>query len=255
MKTLAFALTLAVASPVAAQTGAVALLIIDDATDQPIGDAKISAALAGQTADGITDAHGRYLYRAPQPGKVVFLIRRLGYNVGALTVEVVNGDTARVTFAMTPSVQTLASVDVRDSMTSVSPFLAEFENRVKNHVGSATYITRQEIEKRHPVLTTDLFRRVNGLTVDDSAGVLIPASRRMPKLGKPGEGTRLSPCPLQVVVDGMVKEPGFGVNTLPPNEIHGIEIYPGPSTIPAQYGGLRRDAYCGLIMIWTRRDK
>jgi hypothetical protein len=255
MKTLAFALAFAVASPVAAQTGAVALLVIDDATDQPIGDAKISGALAGQTADGITDAHGRYLYRAPQPGKVVFLIRRLGYNVGALTVEVVNGDTARVTFAMTPSVQTLAAVDVRDSMTSVSPFLAEFENRVKNHVGSATYITRQEIEKRHSVLTTDLFRRIPSVTVWDSSGVLLAVTKRMPKLSVRQRDVPLSNCVMQVAVDGMAKEWGFAVNSLPPEQIHGIEIYPGPATIPAQYQGLRRDAYCGLIMIWTRRDK
>jgi len=249
------ALALAVAPPAVAQTGAVALLIIDDATDQPIADARISAALAGQTADGVTDSRGRYLYRAPQSGKVTFLIRRLGYDVGALSVEVVNGDTARVTFAMTASVQTLASVDVRDTMTSVSPFLAEFEYRVKHHVGAAAYITRQEIEKRHSVLTTDLFRRIPSLTIWDSAGVLIPASKRMPKLAKPGEVTKLDPCPLQVVVDGIAKEPGFAVNTLPPEQIHGIEIYPGPASIPAQYYSLRRDAYCGLIMIWTRRDK
>jgi len=45
------------------------------------------------------------------------------------------------------------------------------------------------------------------------------------------------------------------VNSIPPSEIHGIEVYPGPSTIPAEYASMRRDAACGLIVIWTRRDK
>jgi hypothetical protein len=32
------------------------------------------------------------------------------------------------------------------------------------------------------------------------------------------------------------------VNSIPPSEIHGIEVYPGPSTIPAEYASMRRDA-------------
>ena len=47
----------------------------------------------------------------------------------------------------------------------------------------------------------------------------------------------------------------FAVNSIAPEEIHGIEIYPGPATIPAEYASMTRDASCGLIAIWTRRDK
>jgi hypothetical protein len=65
----------------------------------------------------------------------------------------------------------------------------------------------------------------------------------------------LADCPLQVAVDGQLKEWGYAVNAIPPEEIHGIEIYPGPASIPAEYASMRRDANCGLIMIWTRRQK
>ena len=58
-----------------------------------------------------------------------------------------------------------------------------------------------------------------------------------------------------MAVDGQLREWGFAVNNIAPEEIHGIEIYPGPATIPAEFASMKRDANCGLIMIWTRRAK
>ena len=65
----------------------------------------------------------------------------------------------------------------------------------------------------------------------------------------------LANCPLRVAVDGQLKEPGYSLNLLAPEEIHGIEIYPGPSTIPAEYATMASNGACGVIVIWTRRDK
>jgi hypothetical protein len=56
-------------------------------------------------------------------------------------------------------------------------------------------------------------------------------------------------------IDGHLREWGFAVNSIAPEEIHGIEVYPGPGTIPAEYASMSRDSSCGLIAIWTRRDK
>ena len=63
-------------------------------------------------------------------------------------VDVHSADTARVTFAMTVAPQQLETVAVRDTMTSASPFLSGFERRARIRSGSATYITRSEIESR-----------------------------------------------------------------------------------------------------------
>jgi hypothetical protein len=248
---LAFGVSLA--CPLAAQTGAVSLLVVDDATDAAVPDVRVS--IAGQSGEGVTDARGRFVYLGAKPGKAVLIMRRLGYNPGTLMVDVTANDTARVTFAMTVAPQTLSSVDVRDTVTSRSPFLADFERRVANHAGSATYITRTEIDKRHPSQTTDLLRRVSSITLADSLGVLMAISRRVQKPTLRAGAANLANCPLQVAVDGQLKEWGYAVNTISPSEIHGIEVYPGPSTIPAEYASMRRDAACGLILIWTRRDK
>jgi hypothetical protein len=210
---LAVGFCLALAAPLAAQSAAVELLVLDDATDAALPG--VSVSIAGQPGERVTDRRGRVIYAAERPGKVVLLLRRLGYSPGTLTVDATAGDTTRVTFAMTAVTQTLATVTVRDTANSLSRFLSGFDRRLANHAGSATFITREEIDRRED----------------------------------------LANCPLQVALDGQLKEWGFAVNSIPPKEVHGIEIYPGAATIPAEYASMRRDASCGLIMIWTRRVK
>ena len=262
MRILALGLCVALAGPLAAQSAAVELLVIDDATDASLPG--VSVSIAGQQGERVTDQRGRFVYSVHRPGKVVFLFRRLGYSPGTLTVDATAGDTTRVTFAMTAAPQTLTTVAVRDTTNSLSPFLSGFDRRLANHAGSASFITRDEIDKRRPMYTTDLLRRVTSISIADSMGVLMAVSRRSQKPTQrttkvPGGAIYqsavldLANCPLQVAVDGQLKEWGFAVNSIPPNEIHGIEIYPGSATIPAEYASMRRDANCGLIMIWTRR--
>jgi hypothetical protein len=255
MRRIALALSLALVPALGAQGGTVSLLVIDDATDAPVPDVHVT--IVGQTTEGVTDARGRFVYVVARPSKVVFVLRRLGYNPGTLSVDVAGSDTERVTFAMTAAPQTLATVDVKDTLNSASPFLSGFDRRLANHAGAASYITRNEIEKRKPSLTTDLLRRIGSLTIVDSSGTLMAVSRRVqkPNIRTGGVVMDLKNCPLQVAIDGQLREWGFAVNNIAPEEIHGIEIYPGPATIPAEFASMKRDANCGLIMIWTRRAK
>lgn len=264
MRSLALGFWLVLAPPLAAQSPAVELLVLDDATDAALPGVAVS--IAGQPGERVTDQRGRFVYAPERPGKVVFLLRRLGYTPGTLTVDATAGDTTRVTFAMTAVTQTLATVTVRDTANSLSRFLTGFDRRLANHSGSASFITREEIDKRDPYETTDILRRVTSITIADSMGVQMAVSRRSQKptyknTRGPGGAINqvgvldLANCPLQVAVDGQLKEWGFAVNSIPPKEIHGIEIYPGAATIPAEYASMRRDAACGLIMIWTRRVK
>jgi hypothetical protein len=38
----------------------------------------------------------------------------------------------------------------------------------------------------------------------------------------------------------------------PPSDIHGIEVFAGPASIPGKYSGLGSGKWCGLIMLWTK---
>jgi hypothetical protein len=59
---------------------------------------------------------------------------------------------------------------------------------------------------------------------------------------------------MQLGVDGELRY-GFNLDTLAPEDIHGIEVYPGPATVPAEFASMRGTSRCGLVMGWTRRDE
>ena len=42
----------------------------------------------------------------------------------------------------------------------------------------------------------------------------------------------------------------FNINSIPPSQIAGIEVYNGPATMPAKLSGPRMA--CGLVVIWTK---
>lgn len=224
--------------------GAISLLVIDDATDAAVPDVRVT--VVGQVAEGVTNAAGRFFYEAPRAGRIAFVLRRIGYSPGALTVDVKAGDTARVTFAMTLAPHTLETVAVRDTMRSVSPTLSGFERRASVRAGSASYITRAEIDRAHATRVTDLLRRTASVTVEDSGSGVTVLARRASSVAKK--------CPLQIAVDGEIRY-GYNLNMLVAEEIHGIEIYPGPATIPAEFATMRGTSACGMVMVWTRRDK
>ena len=65
-------------------------------------------------------------------------------------------------------------------------------------------------------------------------------------------------CYIAVMIDGMImngnpSDKAFDLRQLPkPEEIHGIEVFAGPSSIPMQYGGMGDGKWCGMIAVWTR---
>ena len=68
-------------------------------------------------------------------------------------------------------------------------------------------------------------------------------------------------CPYQFYLDGVPLSGQRVFEALPrPGQIFGIEVYASPSTIPLQFktfgpggDGPRSGAYCGVILVWTRR--
>jgi hypothetical protein len=74
----------------------------------------------------------------------------------------------------------------------------------------------------------------------------------------PRDNGSASKCYFVVMVDGQLMTPSgnneaFDLRQLPrPDEIHGIEVFAGPSSIPVQYGGTGSGKWCGMIAVWTR---
>jgi hypothetical protein len=60
---------------------------------------------------------------------------------------------------------------------------------------------------------------------------------------------------MEIVLDGFPLTSGGTENLdhwVPPNDVLGIEVYPGVggAGAPVQYRG--PDAYCGVVIVWTR---
>jgi hypothetical protein len=248
-----FAVAFATGQSLAAQGAVVVLRVVDSASTAPIADVRV--AIAGVRTEGRTDANGRFVYSAPRPGRVEFVLLRLGFAPGTVSADAVAGDTTHIGFGMTAAPHSLTAVTVRDSATRTPFSLRGFERRSADRLGGA-YITRMDIEKRRPIQTTDLLRRIASIQLRDSSGVTLAVSGRMQKLvsrATPGGPVlEIVDCVLQVAVDGSFKPWGFDVNSIPPEQIHGIEVYPGASSVPSEYAALRRDSHCGAILVWTR---
>lgn len=249
----------AVAAPVAAQPSYrfVALHVTDGATQAALPGVRVTVQGIADR-DWTTDDRGDVMLAIAPGTRAVLDLRRIGYALRS--VEVTAG-TEQV--AMRVSLQAaVLQLDTTKIVTDArSQFLTGFEDRRNRGAGSATFITREQIEKQGSIRTIDIVRRAAGTRVVDSAGILLVASSRGAKTVLAGtargrnakSGDDLAPCVMRVAVDGMLREWGFSLDWIDPKEIHGVEVYPGPATMPSEFSGLRKDAYCGLVMIWTRR--
>jgi hypothetical protein len=198
----------------------------------------------------LTGTDGRFTLDSLESGRRQFAARRLGYSPESLLVNFDPRRSDTLVFVMSASAATLDRLDVVDTRL-VSPRLEGFEQRLARKNGGQ-FVTRSDIERRMPQVTSDIIRRLQGVRIVDSMGVQLPVSTRGPKPTLLAGSRPGALCVLRVGVDGIMKESYFAMNTISVSDIHGVEVYSGPATIPPEFNNARRDAMCGLIMIWTR---
>jgi TonB family protein len=85
---------------------------------------------------------------------------------------------------------------------------------------------------------------------------LVPAVRisssRMARNAVRLRGSRCAPL---VWLDGAPAMAGeFDLDVISPETISGIEIYPGPATVPVEFRSTRGLESCGVIVVWSRVD-
>jgi hypothetical protein len=212
---------------------------------------KVQVAIEGQPGGALTDSSGVAELSVRRDVAIVVEARRSGYLPARVAVVGAHRDTTQAYLFLTPDPQALEEVTVTGTRELVGARLSAFEARRKRNAGGA-YLTRSDLEKWNTYRVTEALRRVNGVRIVDSAAVRMVASSRMQKPVQSLSDDYLRPCFMRVAIDGQVKEWGYAIDEFPVSEIHGIEVYQGPASLPVELGGLRKDAYCGLVMIWTR---
>ncbi len=192
-----------------------------------------------------TGENGRFRVLGTPTGGYLLIVRRVGYRPITDLIEVIPGDTLRLTFALERVPQSLDTVVVTERRQS--PRMREFDARRKLGIGE--FMTQDDIERRAALEVKDLLRTFR--TVNVSPSYSKGPMAEYFALGKRGGGVMQGECAMTVLTDGVQMPKPFNLNLMPPpREIAGIEVYAGSATVPAQYAAL--NSGCGVVLVWTR---
>ncbi|MBA3671284.1 MAG: carboxypeptidase regulatory-like domain-containing protein [Gemmatimonadaceae bacterium] len=215
----------------------------------PLAGAQVS--IAGG-AMSVSNERGEWALANTPVGTRMLEIRALGYYPERRRVDIVI-NTPAVHVALSTLKSVLDTVKVRAARQLVERDHSGFQER--RHAGFGRFITEDDVARRQPLVTSELFRTVPGVFVEyDSTGT----ERRI--LMRSGFQTpRCSPA---IFVDGLYlggltveggPPSGFTADdvdiAIRPSEVAGIEIYLEDS-VPEPYQKGRSG--CGVILIWAK---
>lgn len=204
-----------------------------------------------------TDSVGGFEFLDVSPGPYRLRASRIGYRDAVGDLVLTADSVVDVEIRMAVATVLLAPVTVTSRSTrDVSPVLRGFYSRMEH--GPGRFITREEIEQRHPVRVTDMLRNLPNLRSSP------------PRMGTTtgaglSQGSNADRCTVVFFVDGMrvnqPSTPGLRSSTprhdlaiddyVQPDEVEGIEVYRGEADTPAEFSS--RWVQCGTVVIWTRR--
>jgi hypothetical protein len=206
----------------------------------------------------LTGPTGRALAPEIAPGVVSVRARHLGYMEGFVSATVKAGRNT------VPIIMSAASTPLLDTVRVVGDKivrgrLGEFEERRLDKSATASF-TRADILERNPSEASQMIETLPSVRVWSGFGGERPGDMATYAISpRSGMAFGTANCYMMVAVDGVVKkpspgQPAFDLRQLPrPDEIHGIEVFAGPASIPLQYGGEGDGStWCGLIAVWTR---
>lgn len=205
----------------------------------------------------MTDPQGRFTFERVRAGSYQLRATSIGYRdviTPPLAVQTLDSTAVyEVIVWMGVEAVPLAPLEVVARARPIvrHPGLAAFFARADRRMGGR-FMMREEIESIGPHRTTDLLPLL-GVTVIAET-LEMPRLRCAPTVYLDGI-TLYSPVysPGEVTVgSGPREEPFLMINELiDPAAIEGIEVFPGASSVPGQFGGTM--AACGVVSIWTRR--
>lgn len=211
--------------------------VVKDELGRPIPNVEVVALKSTVTIR--TDSLGEFITPPLPAGELQLSFRRLPFEPIVLLMRSLPNDTTDVEVTMTIVAQKLTAVVVQADPQRFR-ILEAFETRRAQGIGN--FITRAQIEERHPLLLSDMMRRVPGvLLMTDQSG---RTALRFTRVGRNG-------CPPQFYVDG-VSATGFMIDDMPSGDVEGVELYAGPSGLPPEYNRILSTPSCGTVIIWTR---
>lgn len=209
-------------------------IVVDD-SQSPVEGAEVGLKLGAHLpvfARSGTD--GRFTFGTVSLAPGTITVRRLGYRVRTITLDLVK---LRAAEPLELALETVAT-DVEPVIVDASGGrMAEFQDHRQQSI-FGRFFDQKDIQKLSPRFVSDLFRNVPGATVQTGSGF--------------GNSVRLRGCKPRIWVNGVKTQDAEIDEVARPSEVDGIEIYPSWAGTPPQYMD-RENRACGTVVLWTRR--
>jgi hypothetical protein len=267
IRTLAILLLPVLTTPSWAQGEIDGRVVAADSGRPPIQGVEASIAKIGRNV--LSDSSGRFRLKDVPPGEHLVVLRAFGFKAESSKVFVNRDEVVSWDVVLTRTVGAVLPERVVEAAAARPPAkLVEFIERQR--MGSGHFITRKDLEKAEGGmrLTGDVISTIPGVWARRGGSKIWIASGRTRSTGcafcrtqplnraDSAAGARPA-CYMDVYVDGAQvydsrsPETGlFDVNTVPPDNIAGIEIYTSAVQIPVKYN--KTSGGCGVLLIWTR---
>ncbi len=211
---------------------------------KPVADALVG--LLGFNVSARTNAAGQFALARLPSGTRTVQVRAVGATPTNVIVDLPEGGRSETTVTLEKRAPTLATVSVQGTRDTrdVPHSSTGFASRQKAALGK--YLTGDEIRKFQPWSLVDALAMVTGVRREWSASGPSITIR-----GSKGQ------CIPSIFLDGMSIANGERGDIpelegfIKPEEISGVEVYPGPF-IPPQFDRTQQTG-CGSVAIWTRR--
>jgi hypothetical protein len=250
--------------------------VVDAATGAGVPAAAVRALGEGRdVGHARTAADGTFAFQLRVPGTVRIEAQRTGYRT-TLTAELPVGARETVDVEVKLSAQAIAIEPLRVTARVQPPRrpaleLNGFYDRERQGVGR--YLRREDFENRGNQNLAQVLSRVQGTAIyysgpnqyvyfprsgDPSVGRLSssrPPSRTLEGAAPAKWGPPNNACLPRLFLDGVrvAYDAQSDINSVVnPDQVEAIEIFRGPSEIPAQYND--NNSQCGVILIWTRKE-
>jgi hypothetical protein len=212
-----------------------------------------------------TDSNGVFLMDSVPSGRYLVEALKLGYRPfsNLLSVQSASDPEYRIELSAAPT--TVATVVT--TADALNTRMAGFEERRLKRGSAGYFLTAKDFAEHvgHP--TADILARVPGIDITrgksgaafigNNRGVDTMRENLLPRVTEEDRqrGGRRGTCYAAVMLNGVIMYDGasqslFDVNSIPAQEILGMEYYAGAASIPLQWSALTQA--CGLLAIWTR---
>lgn len=208
--------------------------VVDHKSGKPLAGARVG--IQGTGIQTLVDNSGVFALVDVPAGMQVLEAELIGYETRTARIRVLSRETieTQVRLATQPIALPPLEVTVRSGrLVGVG-----FYDRRDEYGAQGRFLTREDVEKKHAQLFTDLLYNQHGLKVDYGG-----AGQRRVFVNRGGG------CTPMLWVDGVVLD-NTNFDVIRPEVIEGVEIYIG-ATVPLQFHYAAGD--CGVIAVWTRR--